>query len=67
MRNTQVFIAHILWDDEEPGILRGSLRNVASDQVRTFDSQEALVALLQAMMRAGPLPSLPPDPVSLYE
>jgi hypothetical protein len=63
MRNIQVFIAHVLWDDEEPEILRGSLRSVASDQARTFDSQEALVALLQEMIHAAPPPSPPPDPV----
>jgi hypothetical protein len=63
MRNIQVFIAHIFWDDEEPEILRGSLRSVASDQARTFDSQEALVALLQEMIHAAPPPSPPPDPV----
>jgi hypothetical protein len=51
MRKIHTFITHILWDEEEPGVLRGSLRRVANDQVRTFENQEALVVLLQEMMR----------------
>ena len=50
MRKIYTFITHILWDEEEPGVLRGSLRRVANDQVRTFENQEALVVLLQEMM-----------------
>jgi hypothetical protein len=51
MRRIQTFITHILWDEEEPDVLRGSLRRVTNDQVETFESQEALVTLLQEMMR----------------
>ncbi len=51
MRRIQTFITHILWDEEEPNVLRGSLRRVTNDQVETFENQEALLTLLQEMMR----------------
>jgi len=51
MRKIQTFITHVLWDEEEPDVLRGSLRRVTNDQVETFENQEALVTLLQEMMR----------------
>jgi hypothetical protein len=51
MRNIQTYITHILWDEEEPDVLRGSLHRVTKDQVETFKNQEALVVLLQEMMR----------------
>ena len=43
MRNLQTFIAHILWDEEEPDILRGSLRRVTENEVVNFSSQQELI------------------------
>lgn len=65
MRRIQTFITHVFWDDEEPGVLRGSLRRVANNQVETFDNQEALVVLLQEMMRSfeSDAPTAPDDSV----
>ena len=50
MRNIQTIIAHILWDEEEPDTLRGSLRLVTKDEVVNFSNQEELIGFLQEMM-----------------
>jgi hypothetical protein len=59
MRNIQTFIAHLLWDEAEPEILRGSLRLVTKDEIVNFSSQEELIMLLQKMMSHPVVDQLP--------
>ena len=50
MRHSYTFITHILFDELEPEILRGSLRSAAGDEVAHFNSQQELIALFREMM-----------------
>ena len=46
MRTTVVFILRLLVDEGEPGVLRGTLRDVSSGEEQAFSDLPALLELL---------------------
>ncbi len=54
MRTTHAFVLRLLADSDEPDVLRGTVRSVASGEEAPFADGPALTSLLKRMIADAP-------------